>query len=432
MNMTRKVKREAMKNYNPFKDMLIVLKHYFPDFMKYLMGIYDPRNQGYIKYSQVEFIMISMFSRFSQLESRRHMNDYFNTDNFIKCAKLLFDETLDEIPHGDTINDYFKEVSIDEFRKIMYYMVNQLITMKLLDDYKIENKYYHLIIDGVSMYSSHHQHTQSSLERHHQNGDITYHDDVLVAIISMGNVNVPVDFEMIENIGVQYDKQECEINAAKRLLTRIKKHFKRLNICVSGDALYIGEPMFQLIEEKKWKYLITFKEGCSKEISEYYEASKQGNDVKRYENGEIHYTYYNGVEYGERKLNIIEMEEEGTRFCYATELEITEENYMKIAQHGRDRWKIENKSFNELKNHGYHFTHAWSRDENAMKVNIVISLISLLIMQLLEHYERSKEQFLSIRKLGEDIKEALSHAQLSATDIKDITTSLYVSKVIPY
>lgn len=433
MNMTRKVKREAMKGYNAFKDVLAVIKHYFPDFMELLSLVRDPRHQSYITYSQEELIMISMFARFAQLESRRHMNECFNNENVIHYAQLLFDESLEEIPHGDTINNYFKEVSVDDFRNIMYAMFRDLIRMKIADDYRIENKYYHLIIDGVNMHSYSLKHTDGCLEKHHQTGQVTYHNDALVAVISMGNVTIPVDFEMIENIGTVYNKQDCEINAAKRLLKRIKKNFKRLQICVAGDALYFGEPMIELMNENEWKYIITFKEGSSRETAEYYETCKSGKDTIIHKGKEnTYYEYYNGVEYREKKFNIIEIVEEERRFCYITDIEITERNCERIGSHGRNRWKIENKSFNDLKNHGYHLSHAMSYDENAMKIHIMITLISHLIMQLVEHYEKTKQRFVTIRELGEDIKEALRFTPLSAQDIKEIATRFYISRLIPY
>ncbi len=53
-------------------------------------------------------------------------------------------------------------------------------------------------------------------------------------------------------------------------------------------------------------------------------------------------------------------------------------------------------------------------------------------MQLLEHYEKTKQRFVTIRELDEDIKEALRFAHLSAQDIREIATPFYISRLIPY
>lgn len=84
-----------------------------------------------------------------------------------------------------------------------------------------------------------------------------------------------LDFEPIENLGIIYDKQDCEINAAKRMMKRIKHNFKRLPICLPVDALYFNEPMINMIVENKRTYTITYKEGCTKEVNKYYEIAKK-------------------------------------------------------------------------------------------------------------------------------------------------------------
>lgn len=196
-----------------------------------------------------------------------------------------------------------------------------------------------------------------------------------------------------------------------------------------------------MMEEFNWKYIFTFKEGSSKDTAEYFDACKKGKDTiikEKTKDKEIcRYEYYNGVEYRDNKFDMIEIEikkegDETKIFSYATNMKITEKNYEHIAQTGRKRWKIENKGFNDLKNHGYYLKHAFSYDENAVKVHLAIVLISQLIMQLVEHYQKTKERFETIRQLGEEIKEALRNELLSAADIKLISRSIYISRVVPY
>lgn len=44
--------------------------------------------------------------------------------------------------------------------------------------------------------------------------------------------------EFIENEYEEYEKQDCEINATKRLLKKLKYKFKNLPICILGDSLF--------------------------------------------------------------------------------------------------------------------------------------------------------------------------------------------------
>ncbi len=44
-------------------------------------------------------------------------------------------------------------------------------------------------------------------------------------------------------------------------------------------------------------------------------------------------------------------------FSWVTDIPVTESNVSEIMRGGRARWKIENETFNTLKNQGYHFEH---------------------------------------------------------------------------
>jgi hypothetical protein len=45
------------------------------------------------------------------------------------------------------------------------------------------------------------------------------------------------------------------------------------------------------------------------------------------------------------------------RFCWVTDIALTEDNVYRIMRAGRARWKVENETFNTLKNQGYNFEH---------------------------------------------------------------------------
>jgi hypothetical protein len=251
MNNTRKMKRDLKQKYNTYKDLFKIIKHYFPDFIDMLNSVSDPRHQSYITYSQVELVFVRMFGFFSHCQSMRHMNETFNCETFIDNCRLLFDETLDEVPHGDTINYYLKDVNIDEFRNVIYGMLRNLMKKRFLDDFRINKKYYHVIIDGVQIYSYDKDHIEGSIKTVYNDEHARYHTNMLVAFIERDNMVIPLDFEPIENAEIVYDKRDCEINAAKRMMKRIKQHFIRLPICLSVDALYFNEPMINMIEGYK-------------------------------------------------------------------------------------------------------------------------------------------------------------------------------------
>lgn len=65
-------------------------------------------------------------------ESTRELNN----DHGIQTSRLLFGDELEEVPHGDTINSYLEEVSIDQLRHILREMLRELMKKNFLMDLK--------------------------------------------------------------------------------------------------------------------------------------------------------------------------------------------------------------------------------------------------------------------------------------------------------
>lgn len=343
MKRTRKEKRVLEQESNMFKEALKNINHFFPDFFKVVNKIDDPRHQSYIKYKESDLIMVRLLGFMCHFSSMNQMNEELNKHEVIDNLTILCGNHMKEVPHGDTINRYLKEVDMDQMRTILQYIVQAILTKRVLDEYRVNGKYYHVVIDGTQMYSYAMKHVDHCLVRKYEDGKINYHSDMLVANITMGNIMIPLDFEMIENEIVGTSKQDCETKAAKRMLARIKRNYKRLPICFSGDGLYFSEPILNICKEYNWKYIITYKEGCASSVEEYYQVAKRYSDVTKYhieKNREIeqNYEFYNGIEYRGNKVNMVKMEEvskeRSTSFCYVSNFNITIKNvwsYVKIS-----------------------------------------------------------------------------------------------------
>ena len=65
-----------------------------------------------------------------------------------------------------------------------------------------------------------------------------YHKLLEAKLVLAPNLVLCLDTEFIENENKEVSKQDCETNAAKRLLERLKKDYPRLPIVLQGDALY--------------------------------------------------------------------------------------------------------------------------------------------------------------------------------------------------
>lgn len=210
------------------------------------------------------------------------------------------------------------------------------------------------------------------------------------------NLILSLDTEFIENENEDVSKQDCEINAAKRLLKRWKKDYPRLPICIQGDALYAAETVMRICRKNKWEYILTQKENRQQLLSESYEWIREGGGATQAEGiGKESGTgrFINHVEEEAGKTEVANLyeyryEKRGAkgevlqqRFQRITSIELNKRNLAEMIEAGRGRWKIEN-GFNNQKNGIYDIEHLNSRNSNAMKNHYLLTQLSDIIMQL--------------------------------------------------
>jgi hypothetical protein len=86
-------------------------------------------------------------------------------------------------------------------------------------------------------------------------------------------------------------------------------------------------------------------------------------------NQDLLVNYFHYVEYGpdghERKI-----------FTFVTDWRITRDNARPLLRGGRTRWKIENETFNTLKNQGYHYEHNFGH--GVKHLSVVFAMLMML------------------------------------------------------
>lgn len=252
---------------------------------------------------------------------------------------------------------------------------------------------------------------------------------------------ISLDTEFIENEKEDVSKNDCEINAAKRLLERLHKDYPRLPVCLQGDALYAAETIMKMCRD--WKYILTQKATRQKVLAESYEwiASGGGAETltgigKEGGNGE----YINHVEETAGKEEEADMyryryetEEDGEKeiheFQWITNIELTKKNLEEMIEAGRGRWKIENEGFNNQKNGIYDIEHLNSRDSNAMKNHYLITQIADIVMQIyLSFSPLRKEIGQSIKNTSSGLLESFRRHTVTDEDVSYISkyTTVYL------
>ena len=276
-------------------------------------------------------------------------------------------------------------------------MIQTVLRNKTLNEWRLLDKWYLIGIDGTGTVGFKHRHCPKCLKRKLKDGSTYYYHPVLEAKLVTGNgLALSIGTEYMENTEGWEDeqkKQDCELKAFYRLAKRLKKEYPQLSICLLMDGLYAKRTVYDICKKNGWKYIITFKEGCSSDLYKWYITMRDKLYQKNYKeviikDGLQKFRWISPFEHFTGEIfHVFECEEEVNRevthFVWSTNIEVTEANVTKLAnQGGRLRWKVENEGFNTQKNGGYGLEHVYSRNPNAIKNFYMLIQITHLIDQL--------------------------------------------------
>ena len=418
--MNRKERREKVKEINLLDEVVGIIRQYFPQLLDMFESLTDVRNQSYVTYKMKVIFMVRLMALMCEIKSMNGISSEFNTDEAIKNIAQICGTELEEIPHHDTINNVFETIEISELEQIIKYIITRLIRSKMLDKFKIRDKYYLVVVDGTGLATSRVKYNDNCLTKKKTNKDgeeyIEYSTYVLEAKLVMGNMVFSIGTEFVENTDEKETKQDCETKAFKRLAEKIKKEYPRLKILISGDALYASKPVIDICNEYEWKYIIRLKEGAIPTLYQEFETV-----VKREnETGKENYECATNLDYRDSKINVVRYtetkEKATTEFVYMTDLPITERNMVSTVCVGRMRWKIENEGFNVQKNGTFDIGHLYSRNQVAIKVHYLLIQIAHAIRQLLEHGSiKVRDLKCKIKEISLILKNTLISGTLSLT-----------------
>lgn len=421
--MNRKERREKKNDIKILENVVTIINQYLP-LKEELNKLTDNRNQSYVKYELKVIIMVQLLGYISEHKSMRSMTNTFNTQRTIENICEILEISIDELPHYDTINDALAKIKLEEFREMIKNILYELIRNKMLDKYRIKNKYFQIIVDGTGLASFNHRHCKHCLKKVYKNEDgtikeIKYSHYVLEAKLAVGNMVFSIDSEFVENENENVAKQDCELNAFKRMCVRIKKFFKRLPMIITGDSLYSCSTVANICKTNKWEYVLRFKKDRIATLGENLEGLEKIYD-KENKSIKLETRFWNNVHSGNnskynpyREYNVIEFyehkEDKTIEFIWITSFEITNKNVQELILVGRKRWKIENEGFNEQKNGTFDIEHLYSHDNNAMKIHYLIIQIAHIVRQLLENGIKIIEELKMTKKeVSVLIKEALT------------------------
>src|SRR5437870_6465605 len=268
-------------------------------------------------------------------------------------------------PCDTRMRERLDPVSPKVFRPVFTSVLRQLQRGKALEPMVFLDGHYLLALDGTGYFSSQTIHCASCLQKVHRNGAITYFHQMLGAAIIHPDIRevIPLMPEpIVKHDGT--DKNDCERNAAKRFVVKLRQDHPHLKFIVTEDSLSSNAPHIETLHAHGLHYILGVKEGDHTYLFQQVQAAEHSGRVTSYERhdratGLVHrFRFVNDVPLNEShaalRVNFIEYWEMGAErvqhFSWVTDLRVSQRNVYHLMRGGRARWKIENERFNTLKN----------------------------------------------------------------------------------
>ena len=436
--ISKNEKRRRKKDDRGIVDLMRIMRHFFKDLPQWIEEMTDPRHQSYITYTQSDLMYMGILKNICGVASMRGMGENFNEECCIETLKILSgDNSLEEMPHSDTLNYYLEKLSPECISGLRKKMVKSLIRMKAFSKGRVLGQYWRVILDGTGLFSFQERHCENCLVSTFTDGDgnkkkVYYHKVLEAKLVLSDKIIISLGTEFIENEKEDVTKQDCELKAAKRLLGRLKEEFPKLPICVQGDALYAAESIMAQCRRYGWRYIFTQKSSRQRTLGESFDWIKSGDGAEEVtgigkERGTGRYANHVEEVTGKKEVtNVFEYEyrgkqegsEKGVVFQWVTDIELERKNLEEMVSAARGRWKIENEGFNNQKNGIYEIEHLNSRNGNAMKNHYLLTQVADIIMQLyLAWNPLVKEMGQSIKRTSSWLLESFRRHTITQEDV---------------
>lgn len=301
---------------------------------------------------------------------------------------------VEKAPSDTCMRERLDVVTPKQLRRAYKKIFSYLQRGKALESYRILDGHYIISLDGTGQYSSEKVHCECCCEKHHRSGRVEYYHQMLGAVLVHPEHRevIPLAPEPIVK-GDGATKNDCERNAAKRLLSDLRREHPHLKVLIVEDGLASNFPHLSLLDSLGMEYVIGVKQGDHAYLFDWIKDLKPVVHQQTDEKGTQHqFHMYSNVplndanhDYRVTVVEYWETKKDGRKqyFSWVTKLSVTAENVYDIMRAGRSRWKIENETFNTLKNQGYNFEHNYGHGyKNLCSVMTMLMMLAFLIDQV--------------------------------------------------
>jgi hypothetical protein len=362
--------------------------------------------------------LMSGFAMFSLKDSSLLSFDKRRKDE-AECQNLRAIYGIETIPSDTRMREICDNIDPKNVSPLFKDIFRQLQRGKALEQMVFYEGCYLLNLDGTGFFSSKKLSAPFCLEKvNKKTGQITYYLQLLGAAIVHPDFKevIPLCPEMI----IKQDgktKNDCERNAAKRFFEQLRKDHPHLPLIINEDALSPNAPHIRDMEKYNLHYILAVKPGDHAFLFNYVTTASQEGRVTEFtledkNDPDITHRFriLNGVPLNQSNQDLLvnfieywEYSEKRQEVTYhnswITDFTLSKENAYTLMRGGRARWKIENETFNTLKNQGYHFEHNYGLGEQYLAV--IFTMLMMLAFLVDQTQQLCCTLFQSVwRKLG--------------------------------
>jgi hypothetical protein len=387
--------------------------------------IHDHRQAGKVDFTLHDCLMSALAMMFFQdpslLAFQRRMQDAMH------CCNLKTMFAVKAIASDAILRKTIDAVATKTLEPCFSTLFRHLQRGKQLVAYQLSSGHYLIAIDGSQYFCSETIHCPSCLTTKRTKGNLRYSHQILQAVMLHPDMRqvIPLAPEPIIKADGNH-KNDCERNAGKRLVATLRRTHPKLTIMITGDGLYSNQPFLDVLKAHAMSFVLVAKPTDHTVLFQWVEELDGLGGVEHLrftdpKGRHHHYRWVNQVPLnGSRDadpVNFFEywltVDQKVTYHnSWVTDQNVSRDNVGELVKAGRARWKIENETFNTLKNQGYHIEHNFGHGRHHLSNNFfVLNLLAFLIHQILElcdnGYQYCRSKFSSRKEYWNNLRGAI-------------------------
>lgn len=304
---------------------------------------------------------------------------------------------IGQVPCDTQMRTILDDVELADLRPVYRRVHRALAASGAWRQYVFLGGSYLVALDGTGYFSSKQVHCPACQQKvNAKTGEVTYYHQLLGGVIIHPDLRqvIPLMPEPIQRVDGEV-KNDCERNAAKRFLNQLQADYPQRVFTITEDALSPNAPHIREIRQHGYHFILGVKAGDHAYLFEQVALARQVGRSTEYEVREgktMHrFSFVNGVPLNQSNSDLLvnfveywEIRSDKTQhFSWVTDFTVTRLNVMPIMRGGRARWKVENETFNTLKNQGYHFEHNYGHGQhNLAMVFAVLMMLAFGVDQV--------------------------------------------------